>query len=75
MTEEMIQVKIPIALFKKIETHLSVMGFQNVEEYIQFVLTEVFHEMNESDNKSDSGTCINKDEEKVKERLKKLGYI
>ncbi len=45
-------------------------GFQSVDELVEFLLKEVL-----SEESSTSYTLSKEDEEKVKERLRALGYI
>ena len=61
-------------LYNNIEkrTKLSGGAFKSVEEYIQYVLTEVVKE--DGDKLKTSG-YTDEEEEEVKDRLNKLGYI
>lgn len=66
--KEMKTVKISEKLFENIETRIKnpQTGFSTVDEYIEYVLTELFNEDPDE---------INDDEAEIKEELKKLGYI
>jgi Arc/MetJ-type ribon-helix-helix transcriptional regulator len=63
-------VKIPFELYKKIEERVKVTEFESVEEYVTFVLEEVVKE-----EEPQEYTLSEKEEEKVKERLRGLGYL
>jgi len=68
MGEESISLTIPRSLYEKIKIRVesSLGEFKSVEEYIRFVLEEVVKE---------EETYTSEEEMKVKERLKKLGYL
>jgi|Deesub1362A_J573_1020465.scaffolds.fasta_scaffold23780_1 Arc/MetJ-type ribon-helix-helix transcriptional regulator len=63
-------VKIPFELYKKIKERVKVTEFESVEEYVTFVLEEVVKE----EGAQEYGLS-EEDEEKVKERLRGLGYL
>jgi len=68
---EKIPVKISKNLFTMIKEQVMISGgaFNSVEEYIEFILTEVIKE-------EKTVRAYTPDEEKIiKERLRKLGYI
>ena len=70
MSEELITIKIPASLFKRIEKALAGTDKNTVEEYIISLLEEkVPAEPAREESLSDE------DEEKIKERLKALGYM
>ncbi|MDF2954884.1 CopG family transcriptional regulator [Candidatus Alkanophaga liquidiphilum] len=62
-------VSIPASLFKKIEERIKGTEFTSVASYVTYVLREVVEEEEEEVPFSEE------DEEKVKERLKALGYL
>ncbi|MEE8403385.1 MAG: hypothetical protein V3R93_06495 [Candidatus Hydrothermarchaeaceae archaeon] len=63
------EIKIPGPLYEKIAERVKGTEFESVEEYITFVLNEVITDQEE-------GPALTKEEEeKVKERLKGLGYL
>jgi Arc/MetJ-type ribon-helix-helix transcriptional regulator len=64
-------VRIPFELYKKIEERVKVTEFESVEEYVTFALEEVVKEGEEPQEY----TLSDEDEEKVKERLRGLGYL
>ncbi|UCC39922.1 MAG: CopG family transcriptional regulator [Candidatus Aminicenantes bacterium] len=70
MEKEFTDVSIPSSLYKKIEEKIKDSEITSVSSYITKILREKFSE------KEESAEALSKeDEEKVKERLKALGYI
>jgi Arc/MetJ-type ribon-helix-helix transcriptional regulator len=70
MTEEKVKVELPKSIIEKIKKRISGTGFDSVSSYIAYVLDEILSEM--EDDKND---FTEEDEEKVKERLRALGYL
>ena len=64
-------VSIPIPLFKKIEERIKGTEFSSVSSYVTYVLREITAE----EDKKNSDSFSKEDEEKVKSRLKALGYL
>ncbi len=64
-----VSVSIPSTLYKKAEEQIRGTEFSSVSEYVAFVLRELLAK--EGDDEAFSG----EDEEKVKERLRSLGYL
>ena len=60
---------LPVDLYQKIEARVNNSEFNSVDEYVKFVLEEVFREDEET------VTLDERDEEEVKKRLKDLGYL
>jgi Arc/MetJ-type ribon-helix-helix transcriptional regulator len=60
-------VSIPTTIFKKVEERIKGTGFTSVSSYITFLLREVITEEEEQFREEDK--------ERVKERLRALGYI
>ncbi len=70
MSEEKVSIKISKQLYDKVKKYIEEQGgFSSVEEFVEFVINEVLSEESESYEMS------KEDEEKVKERLRALGYI
>ena len=68
MSEEYVEIKIPKKLFEKIKKEVESSGdFKSVEEFVEFVLSSALEESEE--------VYSAEEEEKVKERLKALGYL
>ncbi|OGD22811.1 MAG: CopG family transcriptional regulator [Candidatus Aminicenantes bacterium RBG_16_63_16] len=69
MDKELMAVSIPATLYRKIEETIKGTGVASVEDYVAKVLREKL-------SLAAPGEAFTKeDEEKVKERLKALGYI
>jgi len=63
-------VSIPTPLFKKIEERIKGTGFTSVSSYVTYVLREIIAEDEDNDE-----AFSKEDEERVKERLRALGYL
>lgn len=70
MEKELKGVSIPASLYNKIEEKIKGSEFKSVSDFITKVLREKL-----SKEESSPGTLSKDDEEKVKERLKALGYL
>jgi Arc/MetJ-type ribon-helix-helix transcriptional regulator len=64
-------VSIPTPLFKKIQERIKATGFTSVSSYVTYVLREIVAEEGEEEGEPFS----KEDEERVKQRLKSLGYL
>ncbi len=67
-------VSIPIPLFKKVEERIRGTGFTSVSSYVTYVLREILAEEERRD-RDDQQPFSKEDEERVKDRLRALGYI
>lgn len=65
-------ITIPLHLYKKLEARIKNTGFTSVSNYVTYVLREVSASEAEDAKKE---PFTKKDEEKVKARLKALGYL
>lgn len=63
-------VSIPTPLFKKIEERIKGTGFTSVSSYVTHVLREVV-----SEEEEEGEPFTKEDKERVKERLRALGYL
>jgi Arc/MetJ-type ribon-helix-helix transcriptional regulator len=63
-------VSIPTPLFKKIEARIKSTGFTSVSSYVAYVLREIIAE-----EEKEEEPFSEDDKERVKERLRALGYI
>ena len=63
-------VSIPTPLFKKIEERIKGTGFTSVSSYVTYVLREIIAE-----DEKEEEPFSKEDEERVKERLRALGYL
>jgi len=66
-------VSIPVPLFEKVKKRIEGTGFTSVSDYVTFVLREVIS--SEEDEEEEKEAFTKEDEEKVKERLRALGYM
>ena len=66
--KKFIEVSIPTSLFEKIEEKIEGTEFDSVSSYVTFVLNEILAE-------EEKEHLSKEDEEKVKDRLRALGYI
>lgn len=64
------KVSIPDSLYEKVKDRCEGTGFNSVDEYVEFVLREVVEE-----EEPEEEEFSKEDEEKVKERLRALGYM
>ena len=68
--EKYVEIKIPESLYKKIEERIEGTGFATVDSYVIYVLREILAEEEEEEE-----VFTPEEEEKVKERLRALGYL
>lgn len=64
-------ISIPTPLAEKIKKRIAGTGFHSPSSYVTYVLREVISGMDEEEGEAFS----KEDEEKVKERLRALGYL
>lgn len=69
MSEDSSSVTIPTWLMKKIEERLPQTQFKSPSEYVTYVLTEVVS------NQDEKKPFTEQEEEKIKAKLKALGYL
>jgi Arc/MetJ-type ribon-helix-helix transcriptional regulator len=67
-------VSIPVPLFRKVEDRIKGSGFTSVSSYVTYVLREIMAEEDRQDD-DDQQPFSKEDEERVKDRLRALGYI
>jgi Arc/MetJ-type ribon-helix-helix transcriptional regulator len=63
-------VSIPTPLFKKVTERIKGTGFSSVSSYVAYVLREIIAE-----EEAEEQPFSEEDKERVKERLRALGYI
>ncbi len=61
-------VSIPVTLFEKMKEQIEGTGFNSVSSYVGYILREVIAEKGEA-------PFTEEDEEKIRRKLKNLGYI
>ena len=66
--KKFIKISIPASLFEKIKEKMKGTGFPSVSSYVTYVLRRLVEE-------EEKETFTEKDEEKIKARLRALGYI
>lgn len=66
-----INIQIPTDLAKKIKKRIEGTGFDSISSYVTYVLKEI---LSESEEKTEE-VFTKEDEEKVKNRLRALGYL
>lgn len=71
MTEKGKTVEIPESLFERVEARIEGTNFQSVSDYVVHVLRETLG----GEEKEGSAHYTKEEEEKIKERLKALGYL
>lgn len=73
MSEDKVAVYVSKGLYDLVKRSVEESGgeFENVEDYVEFVLKEVVKEGDEQENQA----YTKEDEEKIKRRLKSLGYL
>jgi len=69
-TKKFTTVSIPKPLFKKVQDRIKGTGFTSVSSYVTYVLREIVAEEEEAEQ-----PFSREDEERVKARLRALGYI
>ena len=69
MTDEKNMVSIPTPLYNKIKERIKDSEFASVSDYVVYVLHELMSEGESEDSLSEE------DEEKIKSRLRSLGYL
>lgn len=75
MKEESVKIEISKNIFDGIEKRIEGTEFNSVEEYVTFVLREVVSETGEEREEGEKEPFTKEDEEKIKERLRGLGYL
>ncbi len=65
-------VSIPVQLYEKIKQRIEGTGFTSVSDYVTYVLREVLASLEEEEKEE---VFSKEEEEKVKERLRALGYL
>jgi hypothetical protein len=65
-------ITIPKPLFERIKSSIENTGFSSVSDYVTFVPRQI---LSSHDNDNKYASFSKKDEEKVKKRLRALGYL
>jgi Arc/MetJ-type ribon-helix-helix transcriptional regulator len=64
------EIEIPASLYRRIEERIKDTEFQSVRDYVVYVLREVL-----SEDEPEDEELSDEDVEKIKKRLKSLGYL
>ncbi len=64
-------ISLPMPLIEKVKKKIEGTGMNSVSAYVTFVLRQIFS----GDNVENKNTFSKSEEEEVRNRLKKLGYI
>jgi len=70
--EELASVSIPKTLYKKLEDRIRGTGFDSVSVYVTYLVREA---LTEAEAVKENHQFSKDDEERVKERLRSLGYL
>lgn len=65
------KVNLSESLFRDVQSRVPKTEFETVDEYVEFVLQEVLHNVRQRESEAD----FDVDEDEVKDRLRSLGYI
>ena len=68
-------ISLPKPLFDKIKQRIEGTGFNTVSSYVVYVMRQVLSELESKEKKPAQEAFTKEDEEKVKARLKSLGYL
>jgi len=63
-------ISLPLPLIQKIKNKIKGTGMHSVSAYVSFILRQIL-----SDSEKEKQMLDKKEEEEIKKRLKKLGYI
>ncbi len=69
----MVEVNIPDEYYERFEERAPEKGFETAEEYIEYVLGQVYEKLERQEDEGEGYT--EEEEEKVKDRLRGLGYL
>ena len=73
--KDTIKISIKKSLAKKLHRRLKETDFKSLSEYVNFILEEVISSLEEQEKEENDMGYTEEEEEKVKQRLKDLGYI
>lgn len=68
MSTRLLQIRLPENLIREIQANIEGTSFKSVEDFIENLVKQRFHEIEEP-------VYTAEEEELIKERLRKLGYI
>jgi len=68
MSTRLLQIRLPENLIREIQANIKGTSFKSVEDFIETLVMQRFHELEQP-------TYTEEEEEIIKERLRKLGYL
>ena len=68
-------ISIPDEIYEKMEKRAKESDFKTADEYVEYVLKQIIERLEEEKEEPEEEAYSDEDEEKVKERLKALGYL
>ena len=71
MGRDYTSVSIPSVLFKKLQERIAETGFTSVSSYVTYVIRQILSE----DKTDDTVAFSTEDEDRIKARLRSLGYL
>ena len=72
---EITTISIPKTLAEKIKKRMEGTGFRSVSSYVAYILRQVISGIEMDEQKKEKEAFTKEDEEKVKDRLRGLGYL
>lgn len=68
-------VEIPDEHYEKFAERAPDKGFETAEEYVNYVLGQIYEKLQRQEQNGEETTYTKEEEEKVKDRLRGLGYL
>ena len=68
MSTRLLQIRLPENLIKEIQTNIEGTSFKSVEDFVETLVMQRFHELEQP-------AYTEEEEEIIKKRLRKLGYL
>ena len=68
MSTRLLQIRLPENLIREIQANIEGTSFKSVEDFVETLVMQRFHELEQP-------TYTAEEEEIIKERLRKLGYL
>jgi len=68
MSTRLLQIRLPENLIREIQANIEGTGFKSVEDFVEILVMQKFHEIEQPVYTAEEETII-------KERLRKLGYL
>lgn len=68
-------VEIPDEYYEKFAERAPDKGFETADEYVNYVLGQIYEKLQRQEGDNQESTYTKEEEEKVKDRLRGLGYL